>query len=180
MLEKAAIQENKWTFRVWLHGEFHTGLKFQPGFQKKSSWNQIVVAQTATIWFYEDLNIWKNISCNRNEILAWAKKQETIWLPPLTKQKRFQWNKGDKLENVITCPSNFKDQMEYKNIDFSADKVKQYEAVREAMNSASLKTSLLSMQVRLSSWEIPSQRQVSFQFHHSVGCHHPKKLKSKS
>ena len=41
--------------------------------------------------------------------------------------------------------------MEYKNIDFSADKVKQYEAVREAMNSASLKTSLLSMQVRLSS-----------------------------
>ena len=31
--------------------------------------------------------------------------------------------------------------MEYKNIDFNADKVKQYEAVREfeAMNSASLK-----------------------------------------
>ena len=27
--------------------------------------------------------------------------------------------------------------MEYKNIDFNADKVKQYEAVREAMNSAS-------------------------------------------
>ena len=27
--------------------------------------------------------------------------------------------------------------MEYKNIDFNAAKVKQYEAVREAMNSAS-------------------------------------------
>ena len=50
-----------------------------------------------------------------------------------TKQKRFQWNKGDKIENLIRCLGNFKAQMEYKNIDFNADKVKQYEAVREAM-----------------------------------------------
>ena len=41
--------------------------------------------------------------------------------------------------------------VECKDIDLTTDKVKQYEAVREAMNSASLKTSLLSMQVRLSS-----------------------------
>lgn len=45
---------------------------------------------------------------------------------------------------------NFKAQMEYNNIDFSADKVKQYEAVREAIDSASMKMSFLSMQVRLS------------------------------
>ena len=32
----------------------------------------------------------------------------------------------------------FKAEMKYKNIDFNADKVKQHEAVREAMNSASL------------------------------------------
>ena len=33
--------------------------------------------------------------------------------------------------------------MEYKNINFDADKVKQHEAVREAINSASLKISFL-------------------------------------
>ena len=35
----------------------------------------------------------------------------------------------------------------------------------------------LSLQIRLSSWEICSQWQVSFQFHHLVGCYHTKKLK---
>ena len=40
-----------------------------------------------------------------------------------SKEKRFQWNKGEKIENVISCLSNFKAQMEYKNIDFNADKV---------------------------------------------------------
>ena len=44
-------------------------------------------------------------------------------------------------------------------------------------NSASLEISSLSLQIRLSSWEICSQRQVSLQFHHLVGCYHPKKLK---
>ena len=44
-----------------------------------------------------------------------------------TKEKRFQWNKGDKIENLILCLANL---MEYKNIDFNADKVKQYEATR--------------------------------------------------
>ena len=33
--------------------------------------------------------------------------------------------------------------MEYKNINFDADKVKQHEAVREAINSATLKISFL-------------------------------------
>jgi len=50
-----------------------------------------------------------------------------------TAMKRFQWNKGDKVENLIRCLANYKAQMEYKNIHFSAVKVKQYEAVREAM-----------------------------------------------
>ena len=51
------------------------------------------------------------------------------------KEKRFQWNKGDKIENLIRCRclANFKAKMEYNNSDFNADKVKQYEAVREAM-----------------------------------------------
>ena len=38
----------------------------------------------------------------------------------------------------IHCLSNFKAQIECENIDFNADKVKQYEAVRKAINSASL------------------------------------------
>ena len=63
--------------------------------------------------------------------------QETRWLPLRRKEKRFQWNEGDKTGNLIRCLASFKAQMEYKNIDFNAAKVKQYEAVREAMNSAS-------------------------------------------
>ena len=49
------------------------------------------------------------------------------------KEKRFQWNKGDKIENRILCLANFKAKMEYNNSDFNADKVKQYEAAGEAM-----------------------------------------------
>ena len=62
--------------------------------------------------------------------------QETTWLP--------------KIENLIHCFANFKAQMEYENIDFSADKVKQYETVRKAMISASLKIYFISMQIPLS------------------------------
>ena len=77
-----------------------------------------------------------------------------------------------------------KAQIEYGNIDFKTDKFKpgaiiretwfkQYETVRKAMKSASLKMYSLSLQIRLSSWEIRSQRQVSLQFHHLVvGCCH--------
>ena len=46
---------------------------------------------------------------------------------------RFQWSKGGKVENLIRCLANYKAKMEYNNSDFNADKVKQYEAVREAM-----------------------------------------------
>ena len=46
-------------------------------------------------------------------------------------------SEGDKTGNLIRCLASFKAQMEYKNIDFNVAKVKQYEAVREAMNSAS-------------------------------------------
>lgn len=49
------------------------------------------------------------------------------------KEKRFQWNKGDKIENRTLCLANFKAKMEYNNSDFNADKVKQYEAAGEAM-----------------------------------------------
>ena len=49
------------------------------------------------------------------------------------KEKRYQWNKGDKTENLIRCLANFKANMEYNNSDFNAGKVKQYETVREAM-----------------------------------------------
>ena len=47
------------------------------------------------------------------------------------------------------CLSNFKAQIECENIDFNADKFKQYEAVRKAMNSASWKISSLFLQIRL-------------------------------
>ena len=45
------------------------------------------------------------------------------------KQKRFQWNSGNKIENRIHCLSNFKAQIECENVDFNADKVKHCEAV---------------------------------------------------
>ena len=67
----------------------------------------------------------------------WFCFQETSWLPLRRKEKRFQWNEGDKIENLIRCLASLKARMEYKNIDFNADKVKQYEAVRVAMNLAS-------------------------------------------
>ena len=64
-----------------------------------------------------------------------------------SKQNRFQWNQGNKTENRIHCLSNFKTHIECENIDFNTDKVKQYEAVRKAMNSASLKISSHSLTI---------------------------------
>ena len=46
---------------------------------------------------------------------------------------KFQCNNGDKIENLIRCLANYKSKMDYQNGDFNADKVKQYEAVGEAM-----------------------------------------------
>ena len=46
---------------------------------------------------------------------------------------RFQWNRGDKIKNLIRCLANYKSKMDYQNSDFNADKVKECEAVREAM-----------------------------------------------
>ena len=46
------------------------------------------------------------------------------------------------------CLSNFKAQIEYESIDFNADKIKQHDTVRKAMNWASLKISSLSLQIR--------------------------------
>ena len=49
------------------------------------------------------------------------------------KTARFRWNQGDKVSDLIQCLAQYKSTMEYNNSDFSADKVKQYEAVRQAM-----------------------------------------------
>ena len=46
---------------------------------------------------------------------------------------RFCWGRDDKIENLIQCLANYKSQMDYQNIDFNGDKVKQYDAVKEAM-----------------------------------------------
>ena len=48
---------------------------------------------------------------------------------------------------------------------------------RSLVSGLPLKIFSLSLQIRFSSWEICSQRQVSLQFHHLVGCYHPKTLK---
>ena len=37
------------------------------------------------------------------------------------KENRFQWNKGDKIENLIRCLTNFKAKMEYNNSDINGD-----------------------------------------------------------
>ena len=49
------------------------------------------------------------------------------------KTARFRWNQGDKVSDLVQCLAQYKSTMEYNNSDFSADKVKQYEAVRQAM-----------------------------------------------
>ena len=61
------------------------------------------------------------------------------------------WSDSGSQRRLFHYLSNFKAQIECENIDFNAGKVKQYEAVRKAMNSASLKISSLSLQIRLSS-----------------------------
>ena len=54
---------------------------------------------------------------NENEIRRTAKLNE----------------KGEKINNLIQCLSNFKSILEYKNVNFTADKLKMYESVREAL-----------------------------------------------
>ena len=49
------------------------------------------------------------------------------------KANRFRWNQGDKVLSLIKYLASYKSTMEYNNIDFNTDKVKQYEAVREAV-----------------------------------------------
>lgn len=46
---------------------------------------------------------------------------------------RFRCNQEDKVHNLIQCLATYKCTMEYNNGDFSADKVKQCEVVRQAM-----------------------------------------------
>jgi hypothetical protein len=50
-----------------------------------------------------------------------------------SKEKRFRWDKDEKVNNLIRCLANYKSQLEFNNCDFNADKVKQYEEVRVAM-----------------------------------------------
>ena len=47
--------------------------------------------------------------------------------------RRFRWDKGDKVSNQIRCLGNYKSQMEFDNKDFNADKVKQYESIRVSL-----------------------------------------------
>ena len=80
---------------------------------------------------------------------------------------------------LICSFANVKAQMEYKNIDFNTDKVKQYEAVREAVNMHDELEDIFSFCVTMSFWlrdmwpktgfaSVPSSR---------IGCCYPKKLK---
>ena len=48
-------------------------------------------------------------------------------------KKRFRWDKDNKIDNLIRCLANYKSQMEFKNSDFEADRVKQYECVRVSL-----------------------------------------------
>ena len=47
--------------------------------------------------------------------------------------RRFRWDNGDKVSNLIRCLGNYKSQMEFDNKDFNADKVKQYESIRASL-----------------------------------------------
>ena len=73
------------------------------------------------------------------------------------KDKRCQWNKGDKIENLIRCLANFKAQMEYKNIE-------------TRLNSTRLSGRPWTRQAWhiffLCKYVFLAKRQVSFQFHH--------------
>ena len=62
-----------------------------------------------------------------------GEKASTSKFKKTTETTRFRWDRDDKIENLIRCLSNYRSQMDYQNIDFNGDKVKQYEAVREAM-----------------------------------------------
>ena len=107
----------------------------QPGLKRGFSNRARIFNPAKWAWKSEKISYfspgWKAIGHSR-----WFCFQDTSWLPLGRKEKRFQWNEGDKIENLIRCLASFKAQIEYKNIDFNVDKVKQYEAVREAMNSA--------------------------------------------
>ena len=46
---------------------------------------------------------------------------------------RFRWNQGGKVSDLIQCLAQYKSTMEY-NSDSSADKVKLYEAVTQAIS----------------------------------------------
>ena len=83
-----------------------------------------------------------------------------------TKERRFQWNNGDKIENLIHCRANFNAQMD---IGKSA-------LMQTRLNSTRLseKPWLAFMKKKRLSL---GQRQVSLQFHHLVGFYCPKKLK---
>ena len=111
MLEIAAIKDNNGHLGPGYMANFPPGLKFQPGFWENPFKSNCCNPDCSNL-ILRGREYLKKISCNRNEILALAKKQ-----------KRFQWNKGDKLENFIHCLSKVKDRIKYKNIDFSADKV---------------------------------------------------------
>ena len=62
-----------------------------------------------------------------------GEKASTSKFKKTMETRRFRWDRDDNIENLIRCLANYKSQIDYQNIDFNGDKVKQYEAVREAM-----------------------------------------------
>ena len=49
-----------------------------------------------------------------------------------TTNAKFKWTNG-MIDDLPCSLGQFKSDMEYRNVDFNADKTKQYEAVRDAM-----------------------------------------------
>ena len=48
--------------------------------------------------------------------------------------QKFKWTIGT-VDDLLGALKNCKSTLEYRNLDFNADKVKQYEAVRQTMHS---------------------------------------------
>ena len=147
-----------------------------------------------TAWGHAQLSpYWRseNLSCNRNAISARGWKEALTFVLTLFSRKQdgcryegeailVEERRWKRESYSLSCKFQSLLKWNMRTSTSMHKKVKQHEAAREGINSANLKISSLSMQIRLSGWEICSQTEVSFLFHHFVGCYHPKKLKIES
>ena len=67
-----------------------------------------------------------------HEDLFEAEQEKEAESSMIARGKRFRCD-NNKVDTLIRCLANYKTQMEFKNSDFNADNVKQYEAVRFEM-----------------------------------------------